>query len=215
MSEQHLDLALSVNGLPYRISVPSRRLLSDCLRHDLGLTGTHVGCEHGVCGACTVLLDGAPVRSCLLLAASADGCEITTVEGLGSVQSLGPVQQAFRECHGLQCGFCTPGFLTTITAYLRENPDPTEEDARDAIAGNLCRCTGYQNIVKSVLRAAELARAATPDGRGTDPDPDPGTDPDWRSGTQRQTVWRDGTPRQEEPGAVAHRASENPQGGHP
>ncbi len=150
---------LSVNGAAYEETVPARRLLSDFLRHDLGLTGTHVGCEHGVCGACTVLVDGAPMRSCLLFAVSVDGAEITTVEGLTEQSGeLSPVQQAFRDCHGLQCGFCTPGFLTTITAGLRENPDPSEDDAREMIGGNLCRCTGYQNIVKAVLRAAELAR---------------------------------------------------------
>ena len=162
MSEQQLDLALSVNGTVHRVQVPARRLLSDCLRHDLRLTGTHVGCEHGVCGACTVLLDGEPVRACLLLAATAEGSEITTIEGLAAVDgTLSPVQQAFRECHGLQCGFCTPGFLTTVTAYLEQTPDPTPEQAREAISGNLCRCTGYQNIVASVLRAAELSRAIT------------------------------------------------------
>jgi carbon-monoxide dehydrogenase small subunit len=166
MAEQELDLALSVNATPYRVRVPSRRLLSDCLRHDLKLTGTHVGCEHGVCGACTVLLDGAPVRSCLMLAAGAEGSEITTVEGLsGRDGTMHPVQQAFRECHGLQCGFCTPGFLTTVAAFIAEHPDPDEAEAREAIAGNLCRCTGYQNIVASVLRAAELARAGA-DGQG-------------------------------------------------
>jgi carbon-monoxide dehydrogenase small subunit len=139
--------------------VPARRLLSDFLRHDLRLTGTHVGCEHGVCGACTVLLDGEPVRSCLLLAVTVDGHEVTTVVGLGGVDDIHPVQQAVRECHGLQCGFCTPGFLTTVAAYLEQNPDPTEAEAREAISGNLCRCTGYQNIVASVLRAAELTRS--------------------------------------------------------
>ena len=154
-------ITLTVNGVPREATVPVRRLLSDALRHDLGLTGTHVGCEHGVCGACTVLLDGEPVRSCLLLAATADGSHVTTVEGLaGPSGEPHPVQRAFKECHGLQCGFCTPGFLTTIAAYLEENPDPTEEDAREAIAGNLCRCTGYQNIVASVLRAAEIRREA-------------------------------------------------------
>ena len=161
MTEERHDVVLRVNDAPHPIRVPARRLLSDALRHDCGLTGTHVGCEHGVCGACTVLLDGAPVRSCLMLAVSAVDAEITTVEGLteddGSPSGrLGPVQQAFVDCHGLQCGFCTPGFLTTITAGLRENPDPTREEARQMIAGNLCRCTGYQNIVASVLRAAEL-----------------------------------------------------------
>ena len=145
---------LIVNGVPHTVDVAPRRLLSDCLRHDLGLTGTHVGCEHGVCGACTVLLDGRPVRSCLLLAVSVDSQEITTVEGLASGDELSPVQQAFEDCHGLQCGFCTPGFLTTITAGLRDNPDPSEDEAREMIAGNLCRCTGYQNIVAAVLKAA-------------------------------------------------------------
>src|SRR4051794_16922903 len=155
------DVRLTVNGVGHAARVPARRLLSDFLRHDLRLTGTHVGCEHGVCGACTVLLDGAPVRSCLLLAATVDGSAITTVEGLADADgSPHPVQQAFTECHGLQCGFCTPGFLTTIAAYLEENPDPTEAEAREAIAGNLCRCTGYQNIVASVLRAAELQKEA-------------------------------------------------------
>jgi carbon-monoxide dehydrogenase small subunit len=149
---------LMVNAARHDARVPARRLLSDFLRHDLQLTGTHVGCEHGVCGACTVLLDGAPVRSCLLLAVTVSGHEVTTVEGLGGPDDMHPVQQAFRECHGLQCGFCTPGFLTTVAAYIEENPSPTEEEAREAISGNLCRCTGYQNIVASVLRAAEITR---------------------------------------------------------
>jgi carbon-monoxide dehydrogenase small subunit len=158
-AEERHEVRLTVNGVPRDASVPARRLLSDFLRHDLRLTGTHVGCEHGVCGACTVLLDGEPVRSCLLLAVTVDGHEVTTVEGLGGVDDMNPVQQAFRECHGLQCGFCTPGFLTTVAAYLEQNPDPTEAEAREAISGNLCRCTGYQNIVASVLRAAELTRS--------------------------------------------------------
>ncbi len=163
MSESLHDIRLSVNGAVHEISVPARRLLSDALRHDIGLTGTHVGCEHGVCGACTVLVDGKPMRSCLMLAVSAVDYAITTVEGLGNADgTLGPVQQAFKECHGLQCGFCTPGFLTTITAGIEENPDPTPEEAREMIAGNLCRCTGYQNIVSAVCRAAELARVAEP-----------------------------------------------------
>jgi carbon-monoxide dehydrogenase small subunit len=162
MTEELHDVRLRVNGEVREVRVPARRLLSDALRHDLGLTGTHVGCEHGVCGACTVLVDGRPMRSCLLFAVSAVESEITTVEGLterdGSEDgALSPVQQAFLECHGLQCGFCTPGFLTTITAGLRENPSPSEDEAREMIAGNLCRCTGYANIVKSVLRAAQIA----------------------------------------------------------
>ncbi len=158
-ADQLHDVRLHVNGTVYAIRVPARRLLSDALRHDVGLSGTHVGCEHGVCGACTVLVDGEPVRACLMLAVSAEDYEITTVEGLADPDgSLGPVQQAFRECHGLQCGFCTPGFLTTITAGLRKNPAPTEDEARDMVAGNLCRCTGYQNIVAAVTRAAEITR---------------------------------------------------------
>jgi aerobic carbon-monoxide dehydrogenase small subunit len=157
-----VDITLTVNGVRHTAAAPARRLLSDFLRHELRLTGTHVGCEHGVCGACTVLVDGVPMRSCLMFAVSAQDLEITTVEGLArevdGLSTMNPVQQAFIECHGLQCGFCTPGFLITITAYLRENPEPTESEAREAISGNLCRCTGYQNIVKSVLRAAEITR---------------------------------------------------------
>lgn len=159
------EVTLVVNGVPHSARVPARRLLSDFLRHDLGLTGTHVGCEHGVCGACTVIVDGRPIRSCLQFAVTLDGTDVTTVEGCTRPDGeLGPVQQAFRDCHGLQCGFCTPGFVTTITAYLGENPDPTEEEAREAIAGNLCRCTGYQNIVASVLEAARLMREGSANG---------------------------------------------------
>jgi len=177
--EQHGEVALTVNGAPRRATVPVRRLLSDFLRHDLGLTGTHVGCEHGVCGCCTVLLDGAPVRSCLLLAVTVAGHEVTTVEGLtGPDGSLHPVQQAFIECHGLQCGFCTPGFLTSTAAFLAERPDPDEKEIVEAISGNLCRCTGYQNIVASVRRAAELladqadlAGATGPTGAASPTDP--------------------------------------------
>jgi aerobic carbon-monoxide dehydrogenase small subunit len=165
MSEELHEVQLTVNGLHREIKVPARRLLSDALRHDLRMTGTHVGCEHGVCGACTVLVDGRPVRSCLIFAVSAAGSEITTVEGLTDGDQMGPEQRAFQECHGLQCGFCTPGFLTTIHAFLNENPSPTADEAREAIAGNLCRCTGYQNIVKSVLRAAEL-RSGEPTAQG-------------------------------------------------
>ncbi len=153
------EIALEVNGVPRRAAVPPRRLLSDALRHDLGLTGTHVGCEHGVCGTCTVLLDGEPVRSCLMFAVQADGHRITTVEGLaGPGGELSAVQQAFIECHALQCGFCTPGFLTTITAFLADHPDPDDAEITEAIGGNLCRCTGYQNIKSAVRRAAEIRR---------------------------------------------------------
>ncbi len=165
-AEELHDVRVNVNGTWREIRVPARRLLSDALRHDMRLTGTHVGCEHGVCGACTVILDGRPVRSCLTLAVSVHGHEITTVEGLtGPNGELHPAQQAFADCHGLQCGFCTPGFVTTIAAYLEENPDPSEEDATEAISGNLCRCTGYQNIKKAVLRAAELKRGGA-EGQG-------------------------------------------------
>jgi carbon-monoxide dehydrogenase small subunit len=158
-ADELVEVTLIVNGVRRTLAVPPRRLLSDALRHELALTGTHVGCEHGVCGACTVLLDGEPVRSCLLLAVTVSGAEITTVEGLAAQDgTLHPVQQAFRECHALQCGFCTPGFLTTIAAGIAANPEPTEDDATEMIAGNLCRCTGYVNIRKAVLRAAELAR---------------------------------------------------------
>ncbi len=149
-------ITLTVNGVVRQVRVPGRRLLSDCLRHDLGLTGTHVGCEHGVCGCCTVLLDGEPVRSCLMLAATADGHRVTTVEGLAAPGAMSPVQRAFAECHGLQCGFCTPGFLCTVTALLRDNSALSEEEVLEGLSGNLCRCTGYQNIVRSVHRAAEL-----------------------------------------------------------
>ncbi|GAB3204717.1 (2Fe-2S)-binding protein [Marinactinospora endophytica] len=172
MNEETHEIRLRVNGVPRAATVPARRLLSDCLRHDLGLTGTHVGCEHGVCGACTVLLDGRPVRSCLMFAVGADGHEVTTVEGLAAADGTPhPVQRAFRECHGLQCGFCMPGFLTVVAAFLEENPEPTEEQAREAIGGNLCRCTGYVNIVRAVLRAAELRRAAGRDPQAGDPAP--------------------------------------------
>jgi carbon-monoxide dehydrogenase small subunit len=161
--EETYEITLVVNGVVRTATVPPRRLLSDCLRHDLRLTGTHVGCEHGVCGCCTVLLAGQPVRSCLLFAVSVDGQAVTTVEGLGGPDgAMGPVQRAFVECHGLQCGFCTPGFLTTVTAFLADNPEPTEAEAVEALSGNLCRCTGYQNIVRATLRAAELAREAGP-----------------------------------------------------
>jgi len=149
-----IAISVKVNGLVYDWEVEPRLLLSDFLRHDLGLTGTHVGCEHGVCGACTILFDDEPARSCLMFAVMAHGHEIITVEGLGTIDHMHPLQQAFQEAHGLQCGFCTPGFLTTLVAFLKENPNPTEEDIREAVSGNLCRCTGYQNIIEAVKLAA-------------------------------------------------------------
>jgi carbon-monoxide dehydrogenase small subunit len=153
------NLSITVNGTLYEREVEPRLLLSDFLRHDLGLTGTHVGCEHGVCGACTILFDNEPARSCLMFAVMAHGHEVITVEGLGGIDHLSPLQEAFKETHGLQCGFCTPGFLTTLTAFLEKNPDPSEEEIREAISGNLCRCTGYQHIMDAVKLAAEKMNA--------------------------------------------------------
>ena len=156
-----------VNGAEYERAVEPRLLLSDFLRHQLGLTGTHVGCEHGVCGSCTVIVEGAPVRACLMLAIQVDGASVETVEGLASGEGpagLHPIQQAFWDRHGLQCGFCTPGFLMTLKAFLTEEPDPTEQQVRDAISGNLCRCTGYQNIVDAALQAARALRGSAADG---------------------------------------------------
>jgi carbon-monoxide dehydrogenase small subunit len=151
---------VTVNGRAYENEVEARLLLSDFLRHELDLTGTHVGCEHGVCGACTVLLDGEPVRSCLVLAVQADGHALTTVEGLAADDGeLHPLQEAFRDAHGLQCGFCTPGILMTIVPFLEDHPEPDEQTIRHAISGNLCRCTGYQHIVDAVKLAAERRRA--------------------------------------------------------
>jgi aerobic-type carbon monoxide dehydrogenase small subunit (CoxS/CutS family) len=157
------EISLTVNGQTYTRAVEPRLLLSDFLRQSLGLTGTHVGCEHGVCGACTVLLEGRAVRSCLVFAIQCDGASITTVEGLARQDGeLHPLQEAFRECHGLQCGFCTPGFLMTLVPYLTEHPAPTEAEIREALSGNLCRCTGYQNIVRAVQTAARaMAEAET------------------------------------------------------
>jgi carbon-monoxide dehydrogenase small subunit len=164
-------ISVTVNGVPREATVPVRRLLSDALRHDLGLTGTHVGCEHGVCGSCTVLIEGAPVRSCLVLAVQVDGQSVTTVEGLSRSdhqggQVLHPIQESFRECHALQCGFCTPGFLTTIAAGLdarraagRDTVEITEAEVEELVGGNLCRCTGYVNIKKACRHAAETMRA--------------------------------------------------------
>jgi carbon-monoxide dehydrogenase small subunit len=151
-------ITLTVNGTRYEREVEVRFHLADVLRQDLGLTGTHLGCEHGVCGACTVLVNGRSARSCLMLAVQADGCEITTIEGIATPEGLHPLQEAFREHHGLQCGFCTPGMLTTLLEFLRDNPDPTEREVRVAISGNLCRCTGYQGIVDAALATAKKLR---------------------------------------------------------
>jgi carbon-monoxide dehydrogenase small subunit len=152
-----MQIKVTVNGKEYEQEIEPRLLLSDFLRHELGLTGTHVGCEHGVCGACTILFDGQPIRSCLLFAVQANGHEIGTVEGLAAGRdNLHPIQQGFWEAHGLQCGFCTPGILMTLVPFLQGNPNPTEQEIREALSGNLCRCTGYQHIVAAVKLAAEL-----------------------------------------------------------
>jgi carbon-monoxide dehydrogenase small subunit len=152
-------IRVEVNGVVHERAVEVRRTLADFLRDDLGLTGTHLGCEHGVCGACTVLFDGEPARSCLLLAAQAHGARVLTVEALGTPERLHPIQRAFREHHALQCGFCTPGILMTVVRFLEETPRPTETEIREALGGNLCRCTGYQNIVRAVQAAAETLAA--------------------------------------------------------
>jgi carbon-monoxide dehydrogenase small subunit len=162
MSETR-QITVTVNNKKYTETVPVRVTLADFLRHQLGLTGTHLGCEHGVCGACTILFDGHSARSCLMLAVQTDGHEILTIEGIApDDKTLHPLQEAFRDNHGLQCGFCTPGILTTLIELLRDNPEPTEQDVRIAISGNLCRCTGYQNIVVAALDAAARLRAQKP-----------------------------------------------------
>jgi len=153
MSERN-DVTLTINGRAYDIRVEPRRTLADAIREECGQTGTHIGCEHGVCGACTVLVDGDPVRSCLMLAVQAHGKEIRTVEGLANGEEFNPLQRAFMEHHGLQCGFCTPGFLMLITGVLEREPDISDDDLVDVLSSNLCRCTGYQNIVKAVRSAA-------------------------------------------------------------
>jgi carbon-monoxide dehydrogenase small subunit len=153
MSTEH-TIRLTVNGTTYERTVEARRTLVDFLREDLRLTGTHIGCEHGVCGACTILYNGEAVRSCLLLAVQADGAHLLTIEGLAQGDALHPLQQAFHEHHALQCGFCTPGFLLTAVAFLQDTPQPTEAEVREAIAGNICRCTGYQPIVQAILHAS-------------------------------------------------------------
>ena len=156
MSTQH-TIQLTVNGTAYERSVPVRLTLADFLREELNLTGTHLGCEHGVCGACTILCDGEAVRSCLMLAVQADGASLTTVEQLAQGDTLHPLQQAFHQHHALQCGFCTPGFLMTAVAFLRETPHPSEDEVREAIAGNICRCTGYMPIVQAILETSRGA----------------------------------------------------------
>jgi carbon-monoxide dehydrogenase small subunit len=156
MTQNLHPVTTTVNGQRYTRQVEARLLLSDFIRHELGLTGTHVGCEHGVCGACTILVDGTPMRSCLMLAVQANGRALSTVEGLApGPDRLNPLQEAFRASHALQCGFCTPGILMTMTAFLKDNPSPTEPEVRDALSGNLCRCTGYQNIVDAVLSVSK------------------------------------------------------------
>ncbi len=153
-----IDITLKVNHNNYSRAVEPRMLLSDFLRQELGLTGTHIGCEHGVCGACTVLFDGQSVRSCLMFAVQADGHEITTIEGIGTIDNLHPIQESFIEAHGLQCGFCTPGIILTLIPFLENTPDPGEQEIRLALSGNICRCTGYQHIVDAVkIAAAKLS----------------------------------------------------------
>lgn len=147
-------VSVIVNGTRYERDVEARLLLSDFIRHDLGLTGTHVGCEHGLCGACTILFDDEPMRSCLMFAVQANGHEIVTVEGLGTPDNLHPIQQAFIEEHALQCGYCTPGFLMSLVSYLKTHPSPDDEEIREAIDGNICRCTGYENIIKAAKKAS-------------------------------------------------------------
>jgi carbon-monoxide dehydrogenase small subunit len=152
---ERIDVKITVNGVVRSASVEARRTLADVLRDEFGLTGTHLGCEHGVCGACTVLVNGAPARSCLMLGVQADGEDVTTVEGLAPDGAMSPLQEAMWDSHGFQCGFCTPGFLMQATALLQENPHPTEAEVREALSGNICRCSGYQSIVAGVLGAAE------------------------------------------------------------
>jgi aerobic-type carbon monoxide dehydrogenase small subunit (CoxS/CutS family) len=162
MSDVHL-IAITVNGTRHDVAVEARRTLADVLRHDLGYTGTHLGCEHGICGACTVLVDGEPTRSCLVFGVQADDAEIETVEGLASDDgTLNPLQDAFSEHHALQCGFCTPGFLMLATALLRDSPDASDDEIREAMASNICRCTGYQSILEAVRAAADAQKAAAP-----------------------------------------------------
>lgn len=166
MENDKTEIELNVNGRRYQRRAEPRTLLADFLRHELGLKGTHVGCAHGVCGACTVQLDGQAARSCLHFAVAVQGCEIRTVESLADQRELHPIQEAFRECHALQCGFCTPGLLMTVEEFLRDHPSPSEQEIRAAIANNICRCTGYVNIVKAVALAADKLRQAGQAHRG-------------------------------------------------
>ena len=157
--KHEIAVQVTVNGRERAATIEPRQTLADFLRDECSLTGTHLGCEHGVCGACTVFLDGAAVRSCLVFAVQTEGCEVTTIEGIGGPDGeLSSVQSAFRDCHGLQCGFCTPGFIVSATAFLRDHPDPTDDDIRVALSGTLCRCTGYQGILAAVRQAADAAR---------------------------------------------------------
>ena len=162
--EDRCSILLNVNGQEHALQIPARLLLSDALRDACRLYGTHVGCEHGVCGACTVLVDGRPTRSCLAFAVQMQGCEIRTIESVAQSGRMSPLQQALHETHGLQCGFCTPGIVMTFEAFLREHPDPTDAQIREALAGNLCRCTGYHNIVTAIRLAAQRMREGSPDG---------------------------------------------------
>ena len=177
MTDRH-TIRLRVNDREHALTVESRRTLADVLRHDLGYTGTHLGCEHGICGACTVLVDGAPARSCLMFGVQADGSDVTTVEGLADGEQLSDLQQAFSDHHALQCGFCTPGFLLLAQAYLGElgDAEPSETEVRELVASNLCRCTGYQGLVDAVLATAKARLAAGPDRTGSPGSPggDPG-----------------------------------------
>jgi aerobic carbon-monoxide dehydrogenase small subunit len=158
-----MSISFEVNGRKVKADPAARMTLADCLRHEVGLTGTHVGCEHGVCGACTVIVNGEAVRSCLMLAVQADGAKITTIEGLAHGDELSPLQQAFKKHHGLQCGFCTPGMLTTLHALLSQEPDADEERIRDVLSGNICRCTGYIPIIEAAMEAREAYRAKAGD----------------------------------------------------
>lgn len=166
VSSSNVDITLNINGTSHSLDVEARRSLADVIREEVGLTGTHLGCEHGVCGACTILLDGQPARACLMLAAQADGAEITTIEGLADGDEMHPIQKAMKEAMAFQCAFCSPGFLMSTVALLEENPNPTKEEIREELSGNLCRCTGYQSIVAGVETAVELLSASGSDNTG-------------------------------------------------